>query len=162
MNIIELDRGKYKKIKGLWENLNRLHGELSENFKNHFASFTFEKRMQSLLCKEHLTIFVAADHSEYLGYCIVSLEKGRGEIDSIYIDSIYRKQGIGAKLIQEALSWLSEKQCNVVNVSVAEGNESVLEFYKQFGFYKSSVVLQRTASQPFTAADSQDEAGVPD
>jgi diamine N-acetyltransferase len=152
MKIVELEKTEYVKIKVLWEKLNRLHEELSGNFKDHFASFTFEKRMESLLCKEHLIIFAAQDKTNYIGYCIASIDRNKGEIDSIYIDPSHQKQRIGALLIQKALNWLHEKKCKEISVSVAEGNESVLDFYKKFGFHKRFVVLQRKKTSPHSEA----------
>ena len=61
MNIIELDRGKIAEVKGLWEELNAHHGKLSENFKSHFDTFTFENRTKQLAAKQYLSLFVASD-----------------------------------------------------------------------------------------------------
>ena len=143
MEIVELKAEEYEQIDVLWKKLNRLHGKLSQNFKRYFAAFTFEKRMKSLLCKEHKTIYVAQDDKgKFIGYCIASIDRGKGEIDSIYIEPRYRKQGIGRSLIQNSLDWLRAKQCETIHIYVAEGNESALDFYKQFGFLKRFVVLQ--------------------
>jgi ribosomal protein S18 acetylase RimI-like enzyme len=104
MEIKELSRDNYHLIKEMWAKLNRLHGELSNNFKNHFESFTFEKRMQPLFEKKHLSVFIATDTTEHVGYCIVSAENGKGEIDSIYIEPEFRKQGIGSAFVKHRFS----------------------------------------------------------
>jgi len=143
MKIVELDRESYHEIEGLWEGLNAFHGEVAENFKDHFAALTFEKRMQAVFRKEHCAIFAAADNAEYTGYCIASVEKRRGEVDSLFVDPACRRRGVGAKLIEAALDWLDEKGCAEIYLFVSEGNESVLEYYQQFGFYKRFDLLQR-------------------
>lgn len=144
MNIVRLDRENYHEIKGLWDGLNAFHGEVAENFKDHFATLTFEKRMQAIFRKEHCAIFAAADNAGYTGgYCIASVEKGRGEVDSLFVDPACRKRGVGAKLIRAALDWLDGKGCAEIYLFVSEGNESVLEYYERFGFYKRFDLLQR-------------------
>lgn len=142
MEIIELDREHYNLIENMWVRLNRLHGALSKNFKDHFDTFTFEKRMNPLLKKEHLAFFVAVINSEHVGYCIVSAEDGKGEIDSIYIEPDYRKQRIGSSLIKRAKGWFNTIGCDSVSIIVADGNDSVLGFYKSFGFHKYAVILK--------------------
>jgi ribosomal protein S18 acetylase RimI-like enzyme len=143
MKIVELSRDNYSLIKEMWSKLNRLHGELSANFKSHFGSFTFEERMQPLLKKKHLSIFIATNNNDPIGYCIVSAEDGKGEIDSIFIEPGYRKQGIGSAFIKRAKDWFNNKGCDSVSILVADGNEGVLDFYKGFGFHKYAVVLKK-------------------
>ena len=142
MEIKQISRDNYHLIKEMWAKLNRLHGQLSNNFKNHFESFTFEKRMQPLLKKKHLSIFIATDTTEDLGYCIVSADDGQGEIDSIYIEPAYRKRKIGSSLIKKAMDWFDSVGCDSVSISVADGNDSVLDFYQSFGFYRFAVLLK--------------------
>lgn len=144
VDIVELDREDYGEIKGLWEGLNAHHGELSQNFRDHFASLTFEKRMQAIFRKDHCAIFAAIDGgSEYEGYCIASAQKDRGEVESLYVNPVFRNRGIGAKLVRVALDWLDGQGCAEIFLFVAEGNDSVLEYYHRFGFYKRFDLLQR-------------------
>jgi len=143
MNIVELDRENYQEIEGLWKGLNSFHGELAEHFKDHFVSLTFEGRMQAVFRKEHCAIFAAADDTGYTGYCIASVEKGRGEVDSLFVHPACRGRGVGANLVRAALDWLDGKGCAEIYLFVSEGNESIREYYKQFGFYKRFDLLQR-------------------
>lgn len=59
------------------------------------------------------------------------------------MDKEYRKYGLGDKLMNSALEWLDSNQVKTKIIGVAEGNENVLEFYKKYGFYKRSVILQQ-------------------
>lgn len=143
MKIVELNQENYHNIEGLWERLNSHHTGLSGNFRDHFVSLTFEGRMQAVFRKGRFAIFAAVDGGRYAGYCIASAEKGRGEVDSLFVDPARRGQGIGARLMRVALDWLDEKGCAEIYLYVAEGNESVLEYYRRFGFYKRFDLLQR-------------------
>ena len=143
MDIIEIDRNRLQDIRDLWKELNSLHRQLSSNFKQHFDSFTFEKRVEKLICKEYLSIFVASDADLYVGYCIATADKNRGEIDSIYVQPSYRGQKVGHELMIMAMEWLNKQDCNEIDIYVAEGNEQVLGFYEKYGFKKRSTVMQK-------------------
>ncbi len=143
MDIISLDKNRINEVKPLWEELNAIHLKRSLNFKDHFRSFTFEKRAQALLKREHLKIFVAVEENKFHGYCISTVEMDKGEIDSIYICPEYQGQGIGERLIGEAMDWFDTFGCRELNICVAEGNESVIDFYEKFGFKKRFVVMQK-------------------
>lgn len=142
MDIIKLDKDSLHEIKGLWEELNSLHEELSTNFKNHFRSFTFEERCKKLNQRNDLVVFAARDEGEYVGYCIATMNDNTGEIDSIYIRPEQRKNGIGKRLMEHAMDWLNRAECTEINIAVAEGNESVLDFYRKYGFKERFTVMQ--------------------
>ena len=135
-------------IKPLWEKLNQLHFELSENFKSRFRNKTWDIRKHDLLTKSReILIDYAIDSSNsIIGYCISTIDKedeGIGEIDSIYVDGVYRKTGIGKQLMDRAIEWLISKETKIQRLDVGAGNERVLDFYKQFDFYPINTVLQR-------------------
>jgi hypothetical protein len=95
MDIVELERTHLPEIEHLWRELNAYHGHLSTNFKNHFGKLTFQDRLEQLSAKEKLAIFVVSDAGLNVGYCIVSANRNRGEIDSIYIMADHRGKEIG-------------------------------------------------------------------
>lgn len=66
-----------------------------------------------------------------------------GEIESIFIEKECRGFGLGDKLMTRALKWLDKNGADNKIIGVAEGNEKVLEFYKRYGFYKRTVILQQ-------------------
>ena len=141
MGIVELDRGRLSEIEALWHELNAHHARLSSNFKQHFDALTFQDRIKNLLHKEHLSLFVITDAGLRVGYCIVSADGEKGEIDSIYVKDEYRRKGIGHQLMMAAMEWLRMRSCAETAIYVAEGNEQVLGFYEKYGFGKRYTVL---------------------
>jgi ribosomal protein S18 acetylase RimI-like enzyme len=138
-------------IRPLWEALNRLHREKSANFKEHFSHNTFERRIEKFLAlpDDHLFVGTAEDSGAVIGYVVATVSAdgtgdGTGEIDSIFIDSDYRAHGVGSALIEQALTWLSEKGCATISVGVAEGNEEAFGFYRRFGFHPRMTILMRS------------------
>jgi ribosomal protein S18 acetylase RimI-like enzyme len=133
------------KIKKLWEKLNAVHLSESRHFQEHYRTFTFEKRCEKFLemSPENIRIEVAtADESEPVGYCISTFERHVGEIESLYLEPEIRKNGIGGRLVENAIAWLKANGCEKIQVSVAEGHESVFRFYEKFGFYPRLTILQ--------------------
>ena len=141
MEIIEFDRSRLPEIEGLWRELNAHHAQHASDFKNYFETLTFEDRIEQLLHKENLSLFVISDSGEYVGYCIATTEKSKGEIDSIYVKASHRGQKIGHQLITRAMDWLRLHHCSEIVLYVAEGNEKVLSFYEKYSFSKRYTVM---------------------
>ncbi len=74
MKIKKMSAEHIHDIKPLWENLNAYHLSKSTHFKNHFAKFTFEKRMEGLKKRNRLIVYVAEEGSEKVGYCIATVD----------------------------------------------------------------------------------------
>ena len=143
--IKEIKIEEINSIRPLWEKLNKIHLDDSTYFKEHYQSFTFEKRCKSFLEMDPAYVKIKAfenSQGTVVGYCIATAVNGTGEIESLFVDDNYRKQGLGKKLVEHTLAWLKANHCVTIGVSVAEGHESVFDFYKQFGFYPRRIYLQ--------------------
>jgi ribosomal protein S18 acetylase RimI-like enzyme len=143
VDVKRLDRSQIQQIRELWQGLNAHHHSVSTNFKEHFASFAFERRIGQLDLCDELAVFLAMDGDIKAGYCLASVEKGAGEIDSIFLYPEYRKRGIGERLMGEALDWLEAHGCSQIRVAIACGNEDAIGFYRKFGFAERFLVMQR-------------------
>jgi diamine N-acetyltransferase len=137
-------------IRPLWYLLNEYMSTQTTNFRSHFEQMTFEKRkayFEQLAFAGTLCIdlaFDVRDRNRCVGYCVSSLSKEKtGEIESIYVDDVYRSCGIGSTLVTRALVWLDENGSTRNRVSVSEGNELVWKFYKKFKFYPRITVLEQ-------------------
>ena len=79
-----------------------------------------------------------------MGYCISSIKRdGLGEIDSIYIESDYRRKGIGDNLMNRALQWLKESSADRIIVQVIVDNEEAFPFYQRYGFFPRSTIFMQ-------------------
>ncbi|QIA65717.1 hypothetical protein GT360_19545 [Vibrio astriarenae] len=81
MEIVEISRDSISEIEHLWCELNELHFIKSDNFKDHYASFSFSDRIEKLLQAELLAVYAAKIGSELVGYCIASVTNDSGEVD---------------------------------------------------------------------------------
>jgi ribosomal protein S18 acetylase RimI-like enzyme len=77
-----------------------------------------------------------------IGYCIATINDSIGEIDSIFVESGFRKYGLGSSLVENSIQWLKTNNCKKIMVGVASGHESVFEFYQKFDFYPRMTYLQ--------------------
>lgn len=146
--IVEKDISEIGLIQPLWEKLNLVHLDKSVYFKNKYEKFTFNQRIESINKKAQmgiikLDVLLDKETEDYVGYCLSSIEDNFGEIESIYIESKYRKLGLGGKLMTSALKWFEEHEVANISIGVAYGNDEALPFYKSFGFNIASYVLKR-------------------
>lgn len=135
-------------VQPLWEKLNKHHEVNSNYFSDRFRNFKFEVRKRKFISDKNLEVKIDLikdlEKDMYIGYCISTINKElMGEIDSLFVDKEYRKYGLGNKLMNRALEWLDSKKAKTKIIGVAEGNENVLEFYKRYGFYKKSTILEQ-------------------
>jgi ribosomal protein S18 acetylase RimI-like enzyme len=95
-------------VEPLWKKLNELHKEVSPHFTEKYRHRTFAERKIKLLKKAKksiLRIDLARDlnSNHFVGYCISTVNQEKiGEIESIYIEPKYQKQGIGDNLMRKA------------------------------------------------------------
>jgi ribosomal protein S18 acetylase RimI-like enzyme len=136
------------KIIPLWEQLNRHHLSISPYFKDYYQTLTFEERKRAIL--QHalggeVRVDLALDSSgKLVGYCVSSIDRLlTGEIDSIFVSSPHRGQGIGGALMEKVLEWLDGKEVKKKIVSVAVGNEQAYGFYSRFGFFPRRTLLEQ-------------------
>lgn len=141
-----ISREELEIIRPLWVKLNEMHYGDSVYFKDHFASFTFEKRIVKFnACDQDSIMIQVAETAgrQTTGYCIVTvLGDNTGEIDSIFIDEGHRGNGIGDRLMRDSIAWLQSRGCEKIRVSVAHGHESVIPFYRKYGFFPRMTCLE--------------------
>ncbi len=132
----------------LWMKLNEHHRERSPHFGDRFAKFTFQMRRKSLSNNQNdreLRVDLAKISDTYIGYCmssIIETDRGKlGEIESLYVEPDYRKQGIGKRFMKMALDWMDENKVDRRQLGVAYGNEETFRFYEKFGFYPKVTIL---------------------
>ena len=140
VELLEIKVTDIGKIKGLWEELNQHHYEVSTNFKEEYRNFKFDERMSLLkekAKKSILKIDVVNDKNinKLVGYCISSIdENNNGEVESLYLKKEYRGHKIGENLMKRSLAWMDENQVTTKRIVVAAGNENVFSFYQKYGF----------------------------
>lgn len=136
-------------IENLWVALNQHHMEKSVHFKHHYQQMSFGKRKATLLKKAkngkmHVDLAVDESTNQKVGYIVSSInEEKTGEIESVFVASDYRAQGISDKLMCNALCWMDENGTVEKIVEVSVGNEKAFSYYGKFGFRPRKTVLEQ-------------------
>ena len=100
--------------------------------------------IQARLDNNESVIFIALDTDKstavgftqlYPTYSSVRVVKN-WILNDLYVDKEYRKQGIGEKLIQNAMNFAKENNAKFVELSTAVDNYTAQSLYEQIGFKK--------------------------
>jgi GNAT superfamily N-acetyltransferase len=145
INYMEVGDGGLDRIKPLWEKLIEHIKARSTYFCEWFEARAFEERRAELLSKAavgKLYVDLAMDGGQLIGYCVSSISYRRGEIDSIFIEEMYRSSGIGGELMKRALSWMEDEPAESVRIAASIGNEEVMPFYRRCGFFPKHTLLE--------------------
>ncbi|WP_183276611.1 GNAT family N-acetyltransferase [Clostridium fungisolvens] len=131
-------------VRPLWQMLNEYHKEKSKDFEEQYISFTFEERKKKLMVSKLMHIDIIADSSnKHIAYCISTIDSELvGEIDSLFIKQEARKLGLGDELLKKSLSWMESNKVRKKIITVAAGNEDVINFYNKYGFKKRRIILE--------------------
>lgn len=145
IEIFDISYDEIELIQDLWEKNRQYHEHTSEHFPESYRMICFDQRMKAfgVLDPEMLKITVAKKNEEYIGYCLSTVQGGTGEIASLHVDQASRGVGIGKELVVRHVEWLTEKNCNVIGVTVSQENASTIRFYQNLGFFPNTLYMQR-------------------
>lgn len=78
--------------------------------------------------------FVALSNDTVVGFIGMWIIAGEAQINTIAIDSKYRNQGIGTKLLKHSINYCKEVNAYEINLEVRESNEAAKKLYLNLGF----------------------------
>lgn len=138
----DLNLNNIKQLESLWLENSHYHNEKTEFFKKSSDKAIFQKRVESWHRASDLKITIVREEQTIAGYCISSRTDKMGYIESLYIRSNYRRQGIGKKLIAGHIKWFNKLNCKSVEVETVYGNDDAIEFYKSVGIFPKSILMR--------------------
>jgi ribosomal protein S18 acetylase RimI-like enzyme len=98
----------------------------------------FEERWRGYFADENVSSFVYKQNSAPLGFVACRIQHDKSaEIVSMMVLPTCIRTGIGSKLMEKALSYLSGKRCKTAILWVVEENTNARRFYERFGFSPS-------------------------
>jgi diamine N-acetyltransferase len=138
-------------IQPLWERLKDYHQNKSKCFADNHANKRFQDRINELTDNSKVGMKVNLvkdkDTGQYIGYCISTINKEMiGEIDSLYVEKEYPKQGIGSQLMERDLEWLDKNKVKSKIIAVGDGNENAIDFYNHYGFQVRKIILEQISN----------------
>ena len=93
-----------------------------------------KSRFQKMFEKYPEGFIVAEEKKEVIGYAIGGAKNNFGKIISLVVDSNWRNQGIGTKLINFLINQFKEKGLKEISAHVRTWNNEALSFYGNLGF----------------------------
>lgn len=79
-------------------------------------------------------IFVADNNGVIIGSCMAGYDGHRGWLYSVAVLSSEKRQGLGTKLVEFAMSYLKSIGCVKINLQIRSTNTQVAAFYESLGF----------------------------
>jgi ribosomal-protein-alanine N-acetyltransferase len=77
---------------------------------------------------------VAVAEEELAGYCYGSLKEGHGHLIRMAVHPAWQGQGVGSRLVAEALQFFQQADVQLVTLNTQEENERAQRLYRKFGF----------------------------
>lgn len=136
-------------IRSLWSKVRELLCSRCTYFGTEMEELSWPQRKAEILGKgegTRIMVDVVLDTSSgaKVAYCVSTVDGDSvGEVDSIFVEESYRGQGIGGQLILRAVQWMEGEGASKMQLIVTYGNEEVLAFYEEHGFYPRRIVLER-------------------
>jgi ribosomal protein S18 acetylase RimI-like enzyme len=101
------------------------------------SDFVYSRRqLRYLLTKAHSTVLVVTCNKIIRGFIIILYRKGTrvAGIETIDVDPVYQKQGIGLRLLAAAEEEMRKKDMKKIRLEVAIENLSAINLYKKAGY----------------------------
>lgn len=126
------------------EDLDEVFEVLNELYDNKIKYDIFSKIYKEKLENINSYYIVAVEDNKIIGVLISEIThqlhrtKKSSFIEDLVVKKDYRNKGIGQLLIQEAIKYAKQIDCEVIELTCYIDNENAHRFYKRNGFEKHS------------------------
>jgi ribosomal protein S18 acetylase RimI-like enzyme len=141
-NITDLEIENIHIIEKLWIKNSEFHRSNSEYFNTPLEEGIFNKRISSWKKAGNLKITISSTENHIVGYCISTITNKNGSIESLYVDTDFRRRGIAANLAKSHLKWFNDFGCEKSTVTTVYKNADALGFYKSIGLFPKTITLE--------------------
>lgn len=93
--------------------------------------------------------FVVEYNKSIVGYCTASIKElpswrlvKVAEIENVFIEDNYRRNGLGRKLVETVVKWAKELRVNRIAVSVFSPNSKAISFYSKIEFTSYDMTME--------------------
>ncbi|MGN0452996.1 MAG: ribosomal protein S18-alanine N-acetyltransferase [Ruminococcus sp.] len=93
-----------------------------------------EDSLLNLIKGENSALFGAFYEDRLVGFAVLEWVLDEGSLTNIAVDSDFRRQGIGEKLMEALINEAEEKKLAFITLEVRATNTPAIALYKKFGF----------------------------
>ena len=141
-------------IKRLLLQVCNVHNKIrSDLFKKDATKYTDDELSKIIEENEKTPVLVFEDEGTIRGYLFAIIKETKGDnvlldkkelyIDDLCVDEHFRKNGIGRRLYERALSDAKTLGCDFVTLNVWDGNEKARHFYDSLGLKPRKTLLEK-------------------
>jgi len=97
----------------------------------------WQKLAESLTPPSRQRMFLACDGDTYLGFVFAMLDRNNlqtGRVGGMWVDSKFRRRGIGRDLLQAAFEWAQENGFVHLKLWCEDGDVAAHRLYEKMGF----------------------------
>ena len=155
INEIKIKRAKPQDVEhicDLWKEFMDFHRERDRIFTRSFDGHKkFATFISDHMSKDTSSVLVAECHKEIIGYCLAWIGKypavfeiqEYGYISDLAVTEVWRRQGIGRKLLEEAQKWFFERNIHRLELRVLSANDLSASFWKKMDFITYTEMLYK-------------------
>lgn len=92
---------------------------------------------ESLFSDANNKVFAAKDDEKkdkLIGYVEISLKDIDAKIGFLAVSKEYRRSGIGKRLVEKAIDWAEDEECEKISLEVQADNVAAIMLYSKLGF----------------------------
>ncbi len=100
------------------------------------------RQLRHLLMKANSTVLVEKTSTVLRGFIIILYRRGTkvAGVETINVDPMYRKKGIGQRLLTAAEERIRKKGMQKIRLEVAITNQAAITLYEHAGFQKTTLL----------------------
>lgn len=126
----------------LFLDIQRLAAMIGSNYKK-----LHEEDLKEIISSSNMTLLVAKDNDRIVGMVTLLVYRipyvRKAYIDDLVVDEAYRGQGLGTKLMQEALLFAQKKRAAYIDFTSRARRIESNRLYEKLGFTKRSTNVYR-------------------
>lgn len=129
--------------------VNYVYDLICELKNKEFDLDIFEKIYNKKIQDEKNYFIVAIEKNEVIGFLSVVIDYQLhhadkvATIEELIVKSKYRNNGVGKLLLNSAINYAKEKNCDVIELTSGFSRKTAHEFYEKNGFNKGSYKFKR-------------------
>lgn len=98
-----------------------------------------KKSFEENLNRSDAVYVVARDGDKVLGYCGAYVILNEADINQVAVEPLYRKKGVGGKMLAALLEKLRKAGADAVTLEVRKSNEAAIALYESMGFVTEGI-----------------------
>ena len=112
-----------------------------------------EDGLRSLLADPDARVLAGTIDGVILGYAVARVERlpdgsSLGVIDDLYVEAGAREVGLGEAMMEDLVSWCTERGCFGMDAIALPGDRSTKNFFEESGFTARKLVMHHSLRPP--------------